>query len=211
MTDNAPQQPPGWYYAQGDPPGTQRYWDGTSWVGAPQPVPGAGGMAIGTETSNLAEPLPRIGARFIDGIIWAVISSIVNGIFGTFSAITNASGDLGDLDLSTGRVVLAGLVSTALIAGYEIFMVGTYGATLGKMALSIKVVKVDGSDADMETAFRRMILYIVVGVVSAIPILGILGSLANFIIFVAGLVMLFTDSLRQTPWDKVGKTIVVKK
>lgn len=21
-------QPAGWYYAEGDPPGTQRYWDG---------------------------------------------------------------------------------------------------------------------------------------------------------------------------------------
>lgn len=31
-------RPAGWYYAQGDPPGTQRYWDGSSWQGDPQPV-----------------------------------------------------------------------------------------------------------------------------------------------------------------------------
>ena len=38
---------PGWYYADGDPVGTQRYWDGEMWVGqpvyepapAPSPVP----------------------------------------------------------------------------------------------------------------------------------------------------------------------------
>lgn len=30
--------PPGWYYAEGDPPGTQRYWDGINWQGAPQLV-----------------------------------------------------------------------------------------------------------------------------------------------------------------------------
>ncbi|MFV0258463.1 MAG: hypothetical protein ACK5PP_08460 [Acidimicrobiales bacterium] len=24
--------PPGWYYAQGDPPDTARYWDGDGWV-----------------------------------------------------------------------------------------------------------------------------------------------------------------------------------
>lgn len=29
---------PGWHYAEGDPPGTQRYWDGTQWQGGPQPV-----------------------------------------------------------------------------------------------------------------------------------------------------------------------------
>ena len=28
------QMQPGWYYAQGDAPGTQRYWDGTQWVGS---------------------------------------------------------------------------------------------------------------------------------------------------------------------------------
>lgn len=31
-------RPAGWYYAQGDPPGTQRYWDGSAWQGDPQPV-----------------------------------------------------------------------------------------------------------------------------------------------------------------------------
>lgn len=34
-------QPPGWYYAEGDPPGTQRYWDGTQWIGGPQTALGA--------------------------------------------------------------------------------------------------------------------------------------------------------------------------
>jgi uncharacterized membrane protein YhaH (DUF805 family) len=33
--------PPGWYYAQGDPPGTQRYWDGAKWVGQPVTQPQA--------------------------------------------------------------------------------------------------------------------------------------------------------------------------
>lgn len=40
---------PGWYHAEGDPPGTQRYWDGELWQGEPTFVsaapiaPGAGG------------------------------------------------------------------------------------------------------------------------------------------------------------------------
>jgi len=33
--------PPGWYQAEGDPPGTQRYWDGTSWSDTPVPSSGA--------------------------------------------------------------------------------------------------------------------------------------------------------------------------
>ena len=31
----------GWFHAEGDPPGTQRYWDGHAWIGEPQPVPAA--------------------------------------------------------------------------------------------------------------------------------------------------------------------------
>ena len=27
------QTPAGWYHAEGDPPGTTRYWDGSQWVG----------------------------------------------------------------------------------------------------------------------------------------------------------------------------------
>lgn len=30
--------PAGWYYAPGDPAGTQRYWDGVQWIGEPQVV-----------------------------------------------------------------------------------------------------------------------------------------------------------------------------
>lgn len=31
--------PPGYYSAEGDPPGTQRYWDGNGWQGGPQIIP----------------------------------------------------------------------------------------------------------------------------------------------------------------------------
>lgn len=211
MSDNAPQQPPGWYYAQGDPPGTQRYWDGQSWIGTPQPIPGAAGPGGQvTAESNLATPGARILGRIIDGVIWVMIGGIIAGMFGTFGAV--ASGNLGDVDdISTGSLILSGLLSTALIAGYEILMIGNFGATVGKLALGTRVVNSDGSPADYQTGLRRMYLYIAVGVVSAFPLIGAIGSLASFVISIAGLVMLFTDSLRQTPWDKVGRSIVVRK
>jgi uncharacterized membrane protein YhaH (DUF805 family) len=38
MTDIS--TPPGWYYADGDPLGSQRYWDGSQWQGGPQPAAG---------------------------------------------------------------------------------------------------------------------------------------------------------------------------
>lgn len=31
---------PGWYHAEGDPPETERYWDGTTWTEGPRPIGG---------------------------------------------------------------------------------------------------------------------------------------------------------------------------
>lgn len=50
MTTDLP--PPGWHHAQGDPDGTERYWDGTAWTGqvrqstpTPPPPPSAPGTS----------------------------------------------------------------------------------------------------------------------------------------------------------------------
>jgi hypothetical protein len=40
MSDSAA---PGWYHAEGDPPNTERYWDGAAWTEGPRPI---GGMGI---------------------------------------------------------------------------------------------------------------------------------------------------------------------
>ena len=41
MSDSGGSVGAGWLHAEGDPPGTQRYWDGTAWLGEPQPAPQA--------------------------------------------------------------------------------------------------------------------------------------------------------------------------
>ena len=38
MSDSAG---PGWYHAEGDQPGTERYWDGSAWTEGPRPIGGA--------------------------------------------------------------------------------------------------------------------------------------------------------------------------
>lgn len=42
LSDNTPsgQAAPGWYFAEGDPPGTERYWNGTMWEGTYRAVGG---------------------------------------------------------------------------------------------------------------------------------------------------------------------------
>jgi uncharacterized RDD family membrane protein YckC len=199
MSDAPQTQPPGWYYAQGDPPGTQRYWDGSSWQGGPQPVPGAAMAASDTPGGKLAEPVKRIVARIIDGVIWAIVSIVMSVIFGAGLTTTDAS---------FAAALAASVIGSLLVVAYEVGMIGSQGGTLGKLALGIKVVNDDGSPADYMTGLRRMYLYLAFIIIGLIPILGGLAFLA---VTIAGLVMLFTDAKQQTPWDKIGKTLVVER
>ncbi len=198
MSDAPQIQPPGWYYAQGDPPGTQRYWDGSSWQGGPQPVPGAEGAAADHVGGVLAEPGKRIIARVIDGIIWTVISLLFSLVIAGGSVLSGGG--------SFVRSLIASVIAGAVVVAYEAFMVGTQGATAGKMALNMKVVNEDGSPADLNTGLRRMFLYIAFIFINLIPFIG---GLLFLVVAIVGLVFLFTDDKKQTPWDKVGKTLVV--
>lgn len=59
-------------------------------------------------------------------------------------------------------IVLAPL----LVEGYYIYFVGRWGQTIGKMALKIKVVSLDGSDAGMVRAFYRDSVNIILSIVA---------------------------------------------
>ncbi len=81
-------------------------------------------------------------------------------------------------------------------------MIGNFGKTVAGMILGIQVIGTDGSPATIEQGFRR----------SAWTLLGIVpvaGGLAQIGLVIWGLVNLFNDPLRQTPWDKFGATMVV--
>ncbi len=201
MSDSPQTQPPGWYYAQGDPPGTQRYWDGQKWEGGPQPVPGAGADVAAGGAQNLAEPIMRIGARVIDYVLWFFVLFIMALIF--VGSIVATGND----DVSFVASFFAGVVGVALITAYETLLVGTRGQTLGKMLLGVKVVRMDGSPPDMKDAFMRIMPYTVLGVLGAI--IPFFPGIISVVVALVSLVFLFTDPNRQTVWDKVAKTLVV--
>lgn len=50
---------PGWYHADGDPPGTHRYWDGAQWTTDAQPIAQPQGAA-----PQAATPAPGAGGQF---------------------------------------------------------------------------------------------------------------------------------------------------
>ena len=63
MSDTGNERPAGWYHAEGDPPGTQRYWDGSAWQGGPQAAPdgGLGGGALGGAAAQAMTAMPGMG------------------------------------------------------------------------------------------------------------------------------------------------------
>jgi uncharacterized RDD family membrane protein YckC len=203
VSSQTPSMPPGWYSAQGDPPSTQRWWDGQQWVGGPQmiePAPGAVpsgsawspgpgpampsyGVAVrpsGPGGRTLAEPGQRIIARLIDWAIVFVALLVLAAISGT----GNGTG---------GLILLFAVVTIA----YEIAFVALKGATPGKMMLGLGVITEGGTvPPGWGPAALRWLM-------GAIPYVA-------FVIWLVSLVFLFNDPEHRTVADRVAKTRVIR-
>lgn len=95
----------------------------------------------------------RFGALWIDAILFRFLSAFAEVLAGMVAAAARIS--------ETQSLVLAALAvffSLALWAIYEGLMLQARGQTLGKMALGIKVVSVDGSDISAGQAWGRAAL-----------------------------------------------------
>lgn len=196
-------QPPGWYYAQGDPPDTQRYWDGSQWQGGPQPVPAAGqagpGMvgAGGGAAFDLASPGSRFIARLVDFFVLLIPLLIVAIVLGA-----GAYG-IGGGEVSFAVQFGSGLLTTLISLGYEFFFLSQKeGQTIGKKVANVRVVKEDGSPLDQNTTLMRLLI-------PALGIIPFLGAIVGFINIVAILILIFADDRKQVPHDKIAKTLVV--
>ena len=126
----------------------------------------------------------RFGAKFLDGLIMLIPQTIINLIIGSAAQAGGAE-----------AVVLLGTVlNIAIQAFYVIFMTGKYGATLGKMAAKIKIVKADGSTIGFGTATGRYFAEILSGCT-----LGI------------GYIIALFDDQKRTLHDRMCDTRVIKK
>lgn len=192
-------QPAGWYYAQGDPPGTHRYWDGSQWVGGAQPVPGAPESVTGAPV--LGDPARRLAARTIDWIVWVVINLIVARLLVDPDTLADDT-----VEVSLVTTMLVSVIVGGLIVAYETAMVAVRGQTLGKMALSLRVAAADGTAASLVAAAVRIAPVFVLNVIN--PLLPGAGAIVGIIMAGVSVVLLFVDTLRQAVWDKLAKTIV---
>ncbi len=207
----------GWYYAEGDPPGTTRYWDGERWVGDPQysgPPQASGGYGAPTGRYTLANPGTRIGARVIDFIIAFVILLIL-----AIPLISTLVDDIDALgpnpsDAQVERVFTdafednATLFIVFAVVGlfWDFFWIGLFGGTPGKLILGLRVARADSGASP--PGWGKAALRSLNRLVGLIPGFGFLIAL---LVGLVSLIMMFSDEEHRTVMDRVASTIVVRK
>ncbi len=92
----------------------------------------------------------RFLAHFIDGIILAVVTVLVNAL-SIGAALMGRVGPAASLGITAGSTLL----QYAIAASYEAFFVCRLGATPGKMAVQLKVTMSDGRPVPLGRAFGR--------------------------------------------------------
>ena len=132
-----------------------------------------------------------VGRRFVAILIDGVLIAIVTAPFG--SSYTYQNGTFHYSSAGGGF-----LLQQLLWLAYFVVLEATVGATVGKLALGIRVVNADGSKLDWGSAIVRNILRIV----DAFP---------YFIPYLVGAILVWTSPTRQRLGDRVGKTAVVTK
>lgn len=151
--------------------------------------------AAPTASLVLAEPLPRLGAAIVDGLIFSAMVYIPLLVG---SVIAGAAIDTGS-DASEGFVLVGlglALVGFAVWAWMTLKQMSATGQSLAKKYFNIKVVRSDGSPASMGTLiFKRNVLNWLLGI---IPLYGFIE-----VLFIFG-------ERRQCLHDRLADTIVVE-
>ena len=167
-------------YGQQPPPyGQQQYEQQQYGQQAPygyQPPPYGQQPLYGQPQLQYVGVGPRFLAYLIDSIIIGVVAGILSVVF------RNAPG-------------LSGALTAVLAFAYFIVMEATQGATLGKMALGLRVVKTDGSPISWTESVIRNLLRIIDGL----------------FVYLVGAILVWTSPLKQRLGDRAANTVVVRR
>src|SRR5690348_3092566 len=137
----------------------------------------------------------RFGARLIDGLVFLVPFIVI-----AFLVLPNLlRAARGGAPLFNATFVLPTLVFGLF---YEVLMLRYWGATLGKMACGLKVIRSDGSSLGWGVSFGRYFMYNIV--ISAIP-------LVNWILLITTAILAGVDDQKRALEDRVCDTRVVYK
>jgi uncharacterized RDD family membrane protein YckC len=133
-----------------------------------------------------------VGAVYV---VFSIIIAVITAIFGGAAGATN-SDSAANAAAGVGALIglLLWLVAAAVSIAYFPYMEATQGATFGKKALGLRVVREDGSPIGWGEAIIRFLLRIVDG----------------FFFYLVGLICILVTDKQQRVGDLVAKTIVIK-
>jgi uncharacterized RDD family membrane protein YckC len=123
----------------------------------------------------------RFGAKFIDGIILQLTAGVVGFAIG--AAVANDTAE-----------PIATVVGLLLGVAYNVFFIGKYGATPGKMALKLRVIRADGTQPSYGLAAGRY-----------------LAEILSAIILLIGYIMVAFDEEKRALHDRICDTRVVRE
>lgn len=130
---------------------------------------------------------PRLAAKVLDGIILWVVNIGLSVVIGM------ATGG-GGSEPNIPMLIMSIVVSLVLNIGYGVFFIGKFGATPGKMACKLKVVRADGTPLGYGRAFGRMFAEILSGMICYI-----------------GYIMAHYDEEKRALHDRICDTRVIKQ
>lgn len=148
----------GWYHAEGDPSGTQRYWNGDAWVGEPQvfaPVspepPYNGQQQQQRPPQEILAPFgSRVAAAILDLLAWLVPT--MAGAWADWS-LASRSGEL--------IASMAYLVAFVVVILNYVVRQGRTGQTVGKSMLGLKLVQnASGKPPGLGKSVLRVCLFL---------------------------------------------------
>lgn len=185
-------------------------------------LPAHPGAGLGDPGRILLAPLgPRVLAYIVDRVLTSLLTVLV-GFWFILQAVEPIRADL---EATTARGDLAGAMAlieradrgyllayavTGLAVGllYSVLFLVRTGATPGKLAVGIRVRRLDRDGRpDRDTAIKRSGFEAVLGAMGNAPYVGTLGVM----LAIADLVLPFVDPRRQALHDKIAGTVVVRR
>ena len=139
--------------------------------------------------------------RFLAFIVDVIVFIVVYAVLGALGVL-----NLSELDeASASEAVIQGLIAL----GYSVVLISIFGATLGKMALRIRVATAEGVTPGVGSVFIRQLI---IGGFAPIPgiVLGLdLGPFVALVITIVAGFFILIDDRRQGLHDKAAKTFVI--
>ncbi len=173
------------------------------------PYGGAPGSPYGSGTPGAgvpAEVLPRFLARLIDGLLLAAISFVMGLVLGGGAVLGGASAGT-----SYAVSALISLLGVAIGFGYFGYLDSSQGGTLGKKALSLRVVGAGGGNPSFTESVKRNV-FLAIGILGLVPFLGLVTLPLSLVAYITIAVGISQDTDRRQAWHDrfAGGTQVVK-